>query len=70
MKPLVFKELHVVMGYLGYERTLELIKEHFFWPNIYDDVKYLVTRICKCIKYKTSNTLPQDHSRPSHLLHP
>ena len=59
MKPLVFKELHVVMGYLGYERTLELIKEHFFWPNIYDDVKYLVTRICKCIKYKTSNTLPQ-----------
>ena len=59
MKPLVFKELHVVMGHLGYERTLELIKEHFFWPNIYDDVKYLVTRICKCIKDKTSNTLPQ-----------
>ena len=57
--PLVFKELHVDMGHLGYNQTLELIKEHFFWPKMYDDVKYFVTRICKCIKDKTPDTLPQ-----------
>ena len=58
------------MGHLGYDRTLELIKERFFWPKMYDDVKYFVPRICKCIKGKTPNTLPQHHLRPSHLLHP
>ena len=61
LKPLVFKvkELHVDMGHLGYDRNLELIKERFFWPKMYDDVKYFVTKICKCIKGKTANTLPQ-----------
>ena len=47
------------MGDLGYDGTLELIKERFFGPKMYDDVKYFVTKICKCIKDKTPNTLPQ-----------
>ena len=59
LKILTFKELHVDMGHLGDDRTLELIKEHFLWPKMYDDVKYFVTKICKCIKDKTPNTLPQ-----------
>ena len=59
LKPLVFKELHVDMGHVGYDQTLELLKEHFFWPKMYDDVTHFVTRICKCIKGKSPNTLPQ-----------
>ena len=59
LKPLVFKELHADMGNLGYDRTLELIKERFFWPKMYDDVKYLFAKICKCIKDKKPNTLTQ-----------
>ena len=58
-KPLVFKELHSDLGHLGYDQTLELIKECFFWPKMYDDVKYFVTKICKCLKDKMQNTLPQ-----------
>ena len=34
LKPLGFKELHIDMGHLGYDQTLELIKERFFWPKI------------------------------------
>ena len=34
LKPLVYKELHVNMGHLGYERTLELIRERFYWPQM------------------------------------
>ena len=30
LKSLVYKELQINMGYLGYERTLELIKERFY----------------------------------------
>ena len=59
LKPLVFKELHVDMGHVRYDQTLELLKEHFFWPKMYDDVTHFVTRICKCIKGKSPNTLPQ-----------
>ena len=58
-KPLVFKELHSDLGHLGYDQTLELIKERFFWPKMYDGVKYFVTKICKCLKDKMQNTLPQ-----------
>ena len=61
LKPLVFKKLHVDMGhaYIGYNRTLELMKERFFWPKTYDDVKYFVTKICKCIKDQIPNALPE-----------
>ena len=58
-KPLAFKELHSDLGHLGYDQTLELIKERFFWPKMYDGVKYFVTKICKCLKDKMQNTLPQ-----------
>ena len=47
------------MVHLGYERTLELIKECFLWSKMCDNVKYFVTKICKYIKGKTPNTLPQ-----------
>ena len=47
------------MGHLVYDRTLEVIKDCFIWPKIYDDIKYFVTKICKCIKEKAPNTLPQ-----------
>ena len=59
LKPLIFKELHVDMGNLGYDRNLELIKKRFFWSKMYNDVKYFVTKIGKCIKDKTPKTLPQ-----------
>ena len=46
------------MGHLGYDQTLELIKERFFWPMMYD-IEYFVNKICKYIKDRTRNTLPQ-----------
>ena len=59
LKPLASKELHVDIEHLGYGRTLELIEERYFWPKMYDDVKYFVIRICKYIKDKSPNTLSQ-----------
>ena len=53
------KELHVNMGYLGYERTLKLVKERFYWPQMNDEVKQFVGKICKCVKDKKPVRLPQ-----------
>ena len=47
------------MGYLGYERTLKLVKERFYWPQMNDEVKQIVGKICKCIKDKKPVRLPQ-----------
>ena len=49
---------------------IELIKQRFFWPKMYNDVKYFLIIIGKCIKEKTPNTYHRHHSRPSHFLHP
>ena len=59
LKPLVYKELHVNMGHLGYERNLELIRERFYWPQMNDEVKHFVGKICKCVKDKRPVRLPQ-----------
>ena len=37
LKPLVYRELHVNMDHLGYERTLKLIRERFYWPQMNDE---------------------------------
>ncbi len=53
--PLVFKELHQDMGHLGVERTLDLIRERFYWPQMSKDVEYFVTRVCECLKTRKPN---------------
>ena len=59
LKPLVYKELHVNMGHLGYERILELIRERFYWLKMNHEVKHFVRKICKCVKDKRPARLPQ-----------
>ncbi|KAI7789521.1 hypothetical protein IRJ41_008311 [Triplophysa rosa] len=53
--PLVFKELHQDMGHLGVERTLDLIRERFYWPQMSKDVEHFVTRVCECLKKRKPN---------------
>ena len=50
--PLVFTELHVNMGHLGKDRTLQLIRNRFYWPKMEDDVTHFVTKVCSCVKTK------------------
>ena len=59
LKPLVYKKLHVNMGHLRYDRTLELIRDRFYWPQMNDEVKHFVGKIYKCVKDKRPVRLPQ-----------
>ena len=52
LKPLLFKELHIEMRHLGYDQTLEIIKERFFWPKMYDHVKYFLIKFVTALKTK------------------
>ncbi|KAL3969298.1 transcription factor SOX7/8/10/18 (SOX group E/F) [Sarotherodon galilaeus] len=51
-RPLVFKELHQDMGHLGVERTLDLIRDRFYWPQMTKEVEHFVTEECECLKKK------------------
>ena len=50
--PLVFTELHVNMGQLGKDRTLQLIRDRFYWSKMDEDVTHFVTKVCSCVKRK------------------
>lgn len=52
---IVFKELHQEMGHLGAPRVVQLAREHFYWPNMEDDITHFVTKVCPCLKQRRPN---------------
>ena len=55
---LVFTELHVNMGHVGKDRTLQLIRDRFYWPKMEGDVTRFVTKVCSCVKRKKPHRVP------------
>ncbi|KAL6461004.1 hypothetical protein MHYP_G00309700 [Metynnis hypsauchen] len=51
-KKLVLRKLHNGMGHQGVDRTVSLIRDRFFWPNLQKDVENYVSRSCECLKQK------------------
>ena len=51
-----------LMGHFGIVKTLDALKEHFFWAHMKHDVE----RICKCItcKHAKSRVLPHGLYNP------
>jgi len=56
LRVLQYHHDHVLAGHLGQNKTLELIRRHYTWPNICDDIQ----RFCKfCVICMRSK--PQHH---------
>jgi len=47
---------HVLAGHLGQNKTLELIRRHYTWPNIRDDIQKFCKSCITCMQSK-----PQRH---------
>lgn len=62
---LVFKELHQDMGHLGVERTLDLIRERFYWPQMHNEVEHFIPSVCECLKKKKSSKQTRAPRHPS-----
>uniref|UniRef100_A0A3B3YJ44 Gypsy retrotransposon integrase-like protein 1 n=1 Tax=Poecilia mexicana TaxID=48701 RepID=A0A3B3YJ44_9TELE len=54
--PMVLKSLHDESGHLGVEKTLELIRNRFYWPKMGSEVEQYVKTCGRCI---TRKALPQ-----------
>lgn len=68
----VFEELHNKQGHFGVERTLELMRERFFWPSMTSYVKEKIKTCTRCICRKASpdkaSQVPIKTTQPMELV--
>ena len=64
---------HDEVGHLGRDKTLDLLRERFFWPSLYRDVVDHISNCRSCIKRKgvtpKEELCPISASRPLELVH-
>ena len=64
---------HDNVGHLGIERTGHLLKDHFYWPNMHNDVEKHIQQCPRCLQFKTSperaEMYPIEATHPWELIH-
>lgn len=60
LRPQILRECHndPVSGHFGIKKTVNRVRQHYFWPTLIKDVKYHVRKCEICAKYKSSNLPP------------
>lgn len=51
-RPMVLQSLHDGTGHLGVEKTTALIRDHFYWPKMSNEIEQNVKNCGKCILCK------------------
>ena len=64
------KELHMNIGHLGADRTLQLIRERFYWPKMEEEIHYFISNLCTCIRQKKPHIQGQAPLLPIITLSP
>ena len=57
---IVHQELHTKIGHLGPERTLQLARERFYWPDMERDIRHFITEICHCVTQKAPTVVKHE----------
>jgi hypothetical protein len=52
----VLKQLHDDMAHLGRDRTTDLVRRRFFWPNMAADVANYISTCDRCLRRKVRHT--------------
>uniref|UniRef100_A0A3B3I4L9 Gypsy retrotransposon integrase-like protein 1 n=1 Tax=Oryzias latipes TaxID=8090 RepID=A0A3B3I4L9_ORYLA len=53
LRPVVLESLHNDMGHMGIERTLDLVRQRFFWPKMAAAVEHYVKTCNRCVRRKS-----------------
>ena len=53
----VLRGLHTDIGHPGRDRTLTLLRERFYWPNMTADVDKFISKCDRCIRRKSSTNI-------------
>ena len=64
---------HDDLGHLGIERTLDLLRDQFYWPSMTEDTTRHIRQCERCLQFKASpNRAPMenvDAEYPMKLVH-
>ena len=64
---------HDNVGHLGIERTISLLCDRFYWPNMAQDVEIYVKSFPRCLRFKRlperANLNPMEATRLMELVH-
>ncbi|PKI67449.1 hypothetical protein CRG98_012033 [Punica granatum] len=65
VRELLMREAHAegFAGHFGEKRTLEIVKEHFYWPQMIRDVHRIIERCITCKKAKTNSKVCLDGNK-------
>ena len=55
-RPQVLKELHDNMAHIGFDRTLALMRQRFYWPGIAAEIQKYISKCGLCLCRKTRRT--------------
>ena len=71
--PSVLKALHDDMAHLGRDRTLDLVRQRFYWPYMSADVSSHISACGRCLRRKVAHTdraamISIESSRPLELV--
>jgi hypothetical protein len=66
LKLAILKEMHNVtyVGHPGYQKTVAVVKSHYFWPGMKKEIVEYIARCMECQKVKA------EHRHPVGLLQP
>ena len=56
LRTLVLRHVHDEMGHLGFNKTLQQVKDRYFWPGIYAETKAYINRCRRCTMRKVPDT--------------
>ena len=64
---------HDNIGHLGIKRTTSLLRDHFYWPSILEDIEKHIKSCSRCLRFKTqpekAELNPIIAIRPLELVH-
>lgn len=66
----VLKELHMQIGHLGTERTVNLFRDCFFWTKMQRNKEHIVTNMCEGLKKRKPNRTTQAPMMSIKTIHP
>ena len=67
------KGFHDDLGHLGEERTLDVLRDQFYWSGMIEDVTRHIRKCERCLRFKASpNRAPMENVKatyPTELVH-
>ena len=63
------KGCHDDLGHLGVERTLDLLRDQFYWPGMMEDMTRHIRQCERCLRFKASpDRAPMEKVLRQHIL--